>query len=46
MEELISSPDSTVNILVIPANEERMIALDTAALAFNGLSGALRDHNR
>ncbi|MGD0236575.1 MAG: acetate kinase [Syntrophorhabdales bacterium] len=46
VEELISSPDSTVNILVIPANEERMIALDTAALAFNGLSGALRDHNR
>jgi acetate kinase len=41
VEELISSPDSTVKVLVIPANEERMIALDTAALAFNGLGGAL-----
>ena len=45
-EELISSPDSIVKVLVIPANEERMIALDTAALAFNGLRGALRDHIR
>ena len=40
-EELISSPDSTAKVLVIPTNEERMIALDTAALAFNGLGGAL-----
>jgi acetate kinase len=37
-EEFISFPDSPANVLVIPTNEERMIALDTAALAFKGVS--------
>jgi len=34
MEQIISSPSSTVKVLVIPTNEERMIVLDTIALAF------------
>ncbi len=33
-EQTISSPGSKVKVLVIPTNEERMIALDTIALAF------------
>jgi acetate kinase len=40
VEKLISSTDSTAKVLVIPTNEERMIALDTAALAFKVLNGA------
>ena len=31
-EALISAPDSTVKVLVIPTNEELMIARETAAL--------------
>ena len=34
MEQIISSPSSTVKVLVIPTDEERMIALGTIALAF------------
>lgn len=34
MEQIISSPSSKVKVLVIPTNEERMIALDTIALVF------------
>ena len=34
-EQLISSSKSTMKVLVIPTNEERMIALDTIALAFS-----------
>lgn len=34
MEQIISSPNSRVKVLVIPTNEERMIVLDTIALAF------------
>ena len=34
VEQIVSSPSSTVKVLVIPTNEERMIALDTIALAF------------
>jgi acetate kinase len=40
-EELISSADSIAKVLVIPTNEERMIALDTATLAFSGVSGTI-----
>ena len=36
-EQLISSSKSTVKVLVTPTNEERMIALDTIAVAFTGL---------
>ena len=32
-ETVISTPDSKVKALLIPTNEELMIALDTAALA-------------
>ncbi|MFC2044559.1 acetate/propionate family kinase [Chloroflexota bacterium] len=34
MEQTISSSNSIVKVLVIPTNEERMIALDTITLAF------------
>lgn len=37
MEQVITSPSSIVKVLVIPTNEERMIALDTIALAFPSL---------
>ena len=37
MEQVISPPSSKVKVLVIPTNEERMIALDTIALAFPSL---------
>ena len=33
-EQIISPPNSAVKVLVVPTNEERMIALDTIALAF------------
>ena len=33
-EQIISSPNSVVKVLVIPTNEERMIALDTIAVAY------------
>lgn len=33
-EQTLSKPGSRVNVLVIPTNEERMIALDTIAVAF------------
>jgi len=34
MEQVISLPSSTVKVLVVPTDEERMIALDTIALVF------------
>ena len=32
-ETVVSTPDSPVKVLLIPTNEELMIALDTAELA-------------
>ena len=32
-EQVISPPDAPVSVLVVPTNEEKMIALDTAELA-------------
>ena len=40
-EQLISSPHSKVKVLVIPTNEELMIAMDTIALAFPHQQGFL-----
>lgn len=37
MEQIISSPSSKVEVIVIPTNEELMIALDTIVLAFPSL---------
>jgi acetate kinase len=41
VEQVISSQDSAAKVMVIPTNEERMIAIDTAALAFEGGDGAV-----
>ena len=37
MERLISTPTSRTSILVVPTDEERVIAMDTLAVA--GLAG-------